>query len=407
MLIDLDRFRSVNDTLGHLAGDRLLLQIADRLRLALPRGAEAARLGGDEFAVLLPVADSTTQRPAGRPQPGRRARLPARPRRAHPRPGGQRRRRRLPRPRARRGGAAAARGRGDVPGEAGPYGRRGVRVQAGLATPPTGSACWAICGARSTRARSSCTTSPRSASTDRSPGLEALVRWVHPERGQGAAGRVHRDRRVVRADAPPHGVRAGDGARPGRAVARPGAVRAGRGQRLAARRPHPRLRRIGRRAARPARGPAGRAPAGDNGTRAAGGPAAGRGHPGRADRARREDVPGRLRHRVLLAGAPAAAAGQRAEDRPVVRGPARGRQRGRGDRALHGRPRPLAGPAGRRRGRRGRRDVGAAAGPGLRRGAGLAGRGRDAAGGDDGVAAGAGVARAGSGPRAALPRRRE
>ncbi|MFD3440582.1 putative bifunctional diguanylate cyclase/phosphodiesterase [Streptomyces sp. NPDC058685] len=60
VLIDLDRFRSVNDTLGHLAGDRLLLQIAERLRLALPRGAEAARLGGDEFAVLLPVADSTT-----------------------------------------------------------------------------------------------------------------------------------------------------------------------------------------------------------------------------------------------------------------------------------------------------------------------------------------------------------
>ncbi|NEB93644.1 bifunctional diguanylate cyclase/phosphodiesterase [Streptomyces bauhiniae] len=60
MLIDLDRFRSVNDTLGHLAGDRLLLQIADRLKKALPEGAEAARLGGDEFAVLLPVADSTT-----------------------------------------------------------------------------------------------------------------------------------------------------------------------------------------------------------------------------------------------------------------------------------------------------------------------------------------------------------
>lgn len=60
MLIDLDRFRAVNDTLGHLAGDRLLLQIADRLRVALPRGAEAARLGGDEFAVLLPIVDSTT-----------------------------------------------------------------------------------------------------------------------------------------------------------------------------------------------------------------------------------------------------------------------------------------------------------------------------------------------------------
>ena len=61
ILIDLDKFRSVNDTLGHLAGDRLLLQIADRLRLALPRGAEAARLGGDEFAVLLPACDSPTK----------------------------------------------------------------------------------------------------------------------------------------------------------------------------------------------------------------------------------------------------------------------------------------------------------------------------------------------------------
>ncbi|MFD3512100.1 putative bifunctional diguanylate cyclase/phosphodiesterase [Streptomyces sp. NPDC058657] len=60
VLIDMDRFRSVNDTLGHLAGDRLLLQIADRLRRALPKGAEAARLGGDEFAVLLPKTESAT-----------------------------------------------------------------------------------------------------------------------------------------------------------------------------------------------------------------------------------------------------------------------------------------------------------------------------------------------------------
>ncbi|CAM5518710.1 GGDEF-domain containing protein [Streptomyces spiroverticillatus] len=60
VLIDMDRFRSVNDTLGHLAGDRLLLQIAARLRKALPKGAEAARLGGDEFAVLLPRTESAT-----------------------------------------------------------------------------------------------------------------------------------------------------------------------------------------------------------------------------------------------------------------------------------------------------------------------------------------------------------
>jgi diguanylate cyclase len=61
VLIDLDKFRSVNDTLGHLAGDRLLLQVADRLRGALARGSEVARLGGDEFAVLIPTADSPTR----------------------------------------------------------------------------------------------------------------------------------------------------------------------------------------------------------------------------------------------------------------------------------------------------------------------------------------------------------
>ncbi|SFC98521.1 putative bifunctional diguanylate cyclase/phosphodiesterase [Streptomyces aidingensis] len=60
VLIDLDRFRWVNDTLGHLAGDRLLLRIADRLQRALPGDAETARLGGDEFAVLLPTVASAT-----------------------------------------------------------------------------------------------------------------------------------------------------------------------------------------------------------------------------------------------------------------------------------------------------------------------------------------------------------
>ncbi|ARQ68322.1 putative bifunctional diguanylate cyclase/phosphodiesterase [Streptomyces marincola] len=60
LLIDLDSFRSVNDTLGHLTGDQLLLQIADRIQRRLPEDAEAARLGGDEFAVLLPRVASGT-----------------------------------------------------------------------------------------------------------------------------------------------------------------------------------------------------------------------------------------------------------------------------------------------------------------------------------------------------------
>lgn len=62
LLIDLDRFKEVNDTLGHFVGDQLLVVIGDRLLNAVRTEDHVARLGGDEFAVVLPDADEREAR---------------------------------------------------------------------------------------------------------------------------------------------------------------------------------------------------------------------------------------------------------------------------------------------------------------------------------------------------------
>ncbi|TMM50093.1 sensor domain-containing protein [Qipengyuania marisflavi] len=57
MMLDLDRFKQVNDTLGHAAGDQLLQQVAERLHAVVAGRGEIGRIGGDEFQLLVPDMD--------------------------------------------------------------------------------------------------------------------------------------------------------------------------------------------------------------------------------------------------------------------------------------------------------------------------------------------------------------
>ena len=59
LVIDLDRFKLVNDAFGHEAGDNVLCEVAARIQSLCPRGGTPARLGGDEFALLIPYVSQS------------------------------------------------------------------------------------------------------------------------------------------------------------------------------------------------------------------------------------------------------------------------------------------------------------------------------------------------------------
>ena len=66
LMIDLDNFKEINDSLGHAAGDHLLLAVGRRFQLIVPNDSLLARLGGDEFAILINTASSEQAAELGR-----------------------------------------------------------------------------------------------------------------------------------------------------------------------------------------------------------------------------------------------------------------------------------------------------------------------------------------------------
>ena len=202
LLADLDQFKLVNDSMGHRAGDDLLVALAPRLHDAVRPSDTVARLGGDEFLVVCEQLDG-----AARGDPRRRAR----------RPGDQpadRARRRASTSSARASASRSPRAPTPTPPTccATPTPRCTAPRSAAAAATSCSTTCCASASSTGCARRTSCAAGSSTAScasstsrssswpTAASSAVEALVRWQHPERGLLEPVRVHPGRRGVGAD---------------------------------------------------------------------------------------------------------------------------------------------------------------------------------------------------------------
>ena len=188
-MLDLDRFKDVNDTLGHATGDAVLTILGQRLRGALSEQNLIARIGGDEFAVVMPHYTDIIDLHALADDLLERVRCTDQNRHQHDRGRREHRRCAVSRTRRRRRRAAAASGRGDVRREEQPHERRVLQRRSG---PQLASAISKITGALSgaiANEELELYYQPKVRLSDlKCVGVEALARWTQPELGDVSPG---------------------------------------------------------------------------------------------------------------------------------------------------------------------------------------------------------------------------